>query len=390
MKQNQVRRFSFGELFVHWANAGLYLALFLSGTTLLMGRVFAIPGLAAPWLGKIHRICGVSLVGILLIMFVLSMCLDSFREVWKTLHQCSKWNRHDMIWLARVPINMIYSKCSLPSMGRFNPGQKMHLWVVFCALVGFCVSGSVMILAPGALSAWIVHILCFVPAGMFLGLHLFLSLVNPETRKALPAILTGFISADYVRAHHPLWEVSHQGPGLHGSYVSWKSVSLVGMLVLIGLSITVGLYGFRSFADRFGALVHSSGTTAIAPGPLSARHASVAELQTCRACHSLGQTVQNRACLACHEIIAERRQAQSGFHGTLQGPCRKCHKEHRGAGQSLIDLAAAGFSHEKTLFPLEGKHRELACEQCHPPSQGIAALAGARYVGLGRNCEDCH
>jgi cytochrome b subunit of formate dehydrogenase len=386
MKPNQVRRFSFGELFLHWANAGLYLLLFLSGTLLLIGRIFAVQSLTAPWLGKTHRICGVMLVGILLIIFVLSLCLRSFREVWKTLRQCLKWSRHDILWLIRVPINMVYPKCTLPPVGRFNPGQKMHLLIVFGALIGFCISGPVMIWIPGALCAWVIHLMCFIPACAFLSLHLFLSLINPETRKALPAILTGFIGADYVRNHHPLWGVSRQEPARHGSYVSWENASLVGILVLIGLGNALALYGSDPFVDRLKALVHSRGATALTPGPLNVRHASEAELQSCRACHSLTQSVQDHACLDCHELIAERHQAQSGFHGTLQGPCRKCHKEHKGQGEPLIDLVAADFSHEKALFLLEGQHRDAACEDCHMQEEQDFSYIGIDFA----SCASCH
>ncbi len=386
MKQNRVRRFSFGELFLHWANAGLYLVLFLSGTLRLVGRVFALQCLMVPWLGELHRRCGVLLVGILLLIFVLSLCARSFREVWKTLRQCLKWNGQDILWLIRVPINMVNPKCTLPPVGRFNPGQKMHLLVVFSALIGFCVSGLVMIRIPGALGAWVIHIACFIPAGVFLSLHMFLSLFNPETRKALPAILSGFIDADYAKEHHPLWGVSQQGSTLHGSYVSWKSAGLVGMLILIGLAGAVGLYGFTPFIDHLRALIYRGGTTAITPGPLSARHASVAELQSCGACHSLSQSVQDQACLACHELIAERRQAQSGFHGTLQGPCRKCHREHQAQSESLIDWDSADFSHDKALFPLEGRHRAVACAACHLQRRPDIAYIGTDFS----SCASCH
>jgi cytochrome b subunit of formate dehydrogenase len=386
MKPQGIHRFSWGEQFFHWANAGLYLVLFLTGILLLMGRIFSLQSLSYDVLSKIHRICGVMLVGLLTVILVLSVSVPTFRELWKTLRQCLKWSRQDVLWLLKVPVNMVTPRCSLPPAGRFNPGQKMHLLVVFSALLGLSISGLAMILIPGALGAWAIHLACFVPVLIFLSLHLFLSLINPETRKALPAIWTGFIDADYASSHHALWDAVPQGAPMHGSYVSWKWVCLVGMLGLVAVGIAVGQHGFNASAHDLRILVKSRGASAILPGPLCAAHGLEEELQTCRACHSVTRPIQNQACVACHEIIAERLAVQSGFHGTLNGPCRECHAEHQGPDASLIDLEVTDFTHAKTLFPLEGRHLDADCEGCH-----VTEAQGFRYIGIDFSaCVICH
>ena len=43
------------------------------------------------------------------------------------------------------------------------------------------------------------------------------------------------------------------------------------------------------------------------------------------------------------------------------------------------------FSHDKTNFPLKGKHRDIKCAQCHKQQKGLP-----QYVGLNRDCNACH
>ncbi len=87
--------------------------------------------------------------------------------------------------------------------------------------------------------------------------------------------------------------------------------------------------------------------------------------------------VAHAACTDCHKDPHQNRFGQS---------CTTCHspagwKKLRPAGQ------AVGF-HDKTRYPLRGRHIEVACRSCHGPFPGQKA---ARYKGLVFNaCADCH
>jgi hypothetical protein len=74
-------------------------------------------------------------------------------------------------------------------------------------------------------------------------------------------------------------------------------------------------------------------------------------------------------CSSCH------RDPHAGRFGAGCGEC------HDTGGWSRID--SAGFDHDLTRYPLEGRHRRLACERCHRP--------GAPRRGLASEaCTDCH
>ncbi|MFA7332494.1 MAG: cytochrome c3 family protein [Candidatus Delongbacteria bacterium] len=136
----------------------------------------------------------------------------------------------------------------------------------------------------------------------------------------------------------------------------------------------------------------------------------------CLACHDLqdwpvqgfdhGRTefaLQGRhaqaGCAACHKADTPPVVPLKG----LERQCAGCHEDpHRGQFQaapgSRVDCALchtpAGwkesiFSHDKTRFPLDGRHKNVACAACHLREQdGQGSFV--RYKPLGIRCEDCH
>jgi hypothetical protein len=82
-------------------------------------------------------------------------------------------------------------------------------------------------------------------------------------------------------------------------------------------------------------------------------------------------------CEACH------RDVHGGqFPAAKYGGCASCHTSE--AWNRLL------FAHDKTSFPLTGKHAGVECVRCHP-AQGAGSAAGARrFVGTPTKCSDCH
>ncbi len=81
-------------------------------------------------------------------------------------------------------------------------------------------------------------------------------------------------------------------------------------------------------------------------------------------------------CTTCH------RDVHSGqFNSEMTDGCSTCH-----ITGSWHNLPA--FSHDRTKFPLRGKHSQLKCEQCHIQSKDPAQPV--LYVGLKTACSSCH
>lgn len=116
--------------------------------------------------------------------------------------------------------------------------------------------------------------------------------------------------------------------------------------------------------------------------PLLGKHVGV----DCASCHRPGKRWAEAAqdCLSCHRKDDKHK-------GSLGNDCASCHTE-----QSWKD---AKVDHNKTRFPLTGKHVDTKCESCHKSAvytEAPTACIGchrkddkhkARY---GEKCESCH
>jgi len=78
-----------------------------------------------------------------------------------------------------------------------------------------------------------------------------------------------------------------------------------------------------------------------------------------------------RKCIGCHE---------DAHHGRLGTACDKCH-----VTMSWKTINRTSFDHDKTKYPLRGKHVEVACEKCHDFAAGKMA-SNPRFA----SCTDCH
>ncbi|RMG16420.1 MAG: hypothetical protein D6731_06185 [Planctomycetota bacterium] len=87
--------------------------------------------------------------------------------------------------------------------------------------------------------------------------------------------------------------------------------------------------------------------------PLRGAHAEA----ECSDCHLRGLSALSQSCDRCHQDP----------HGGLRGKtCTACHTE--------VDWVVPRnwFDHDRTRFPLQGKHAALACEACHRGMRGEA------------------
>ena len=390
MKDDRIQRFTPAEVVFHWLQAVLYLVLAITGSAILFERLFEVQTAVHRTLAVAHRITGIILLFVLAQTILLSLFTGMFRQFWRTLRQCLSWGREDVLWLVKVPLNMFSKSVSLPPVGRFNPGQKMHILVVFTVLIGFAFSGLAIMLIPGALAPWIIHLVCFMPAAFFLVLHLFLVLTNPSTRESLPSIFTGFISHSYAKEHHALM-LGKANATVHKSYVSWLAALLFLLAIGTVFGASVWKHGFGRFAGNMSHLIALRGASLIMPGDLCASHAVEPETAQCTTCHNAFGPISSKACLECHEKIEKVIANGVGYHGTLTSPCRGCHVEHLGEKGDIRRLDAAAFNHNLARFGLDGKHRELPCDKCHLRDDTDGAQKRTQYIGLDFTaCSDCH
>ena len=102
------------------------------------------------------------------------------------------------------------------------------------------------------------------------------------------------------------------------------------------------------------------------------------------------------ACAQCHPAAGPGQPQR--FKGTPFASCASCHKDphagrlgarcsscHTAEGWSRIDTG--GFDHDRTRFPLTGRHKAVSCKGCHPAT----ADGGMKLQGIAfQSCASCH
>ena len=140
----------------------------------------------------------------------------------------------------------------------------------------------------------------------------------------------------------------------------------------------------------------------LSPGPLAHAHEALDGPAQCFNCHGKGESSLGERCLACHKEIAWLVEKGLGLHAReAKKECARCHPDHAGRDFAMIHFeegAPERFDHRRSGWPLEGKHAELSCRQCHKPEFqvfGVARLSqkgkkSTGWLGLDRTCASCH
>lgn len=100
---------------------------------------------------------------------------------------------------------------------------------------------------------------------------------------------------------------------------------------------------------------------------LTGKHEAIA----CRECHGSARTVADlqaapQTCVGCH-------RADDAHQGAFGTDCAACHQ--------TAGWKPASFDHNKSAFPLTGKHVDVKCASCHVNNV---------YKGTPQTCVGCH
>jgi len=110
--------------------------------------------------------------------------------------------------------------------------------------------------------------------------------------------------------------------------------------------------------------------------PLKGRHQQV----DCRECHNLNlgasRVFQDRLGVATTDCATCHADVHAGKFGN---DCAECHSESGFRGRNAWE----NFNHNRTEFPLQGKHRGVDCRQCHTSGSMTDPLPH-------QNCASCH
>ena len=191
-----VPRFGRTERLLHWWIVAMFATALLSG--LAMGDEAESGALLKVHIGAVVLI-GVGVVASL----VFGNALAVLRSAWDLL----VFNRLDVSWLVtrtRHPFHV----GDEPRWGKFNTGQKLLAWALIGSVGGLIATG-VQSWSSGGDSGG-PHGAAAGVAVLLLSAHVFMAVVNPTTRPALPGMIFGRVHRSWA-ANASSWLVGRRG-----------------------------------------------------------------------------------------------------------------------------------------------------------------------------------
>jgi formate dehydrogenase subunit gamma len=198
----RIARFTVAERLLHWLLAAAFGVLL--GTGLLMS-VPALEGMVPRPVAKAWHIDA----AIGLAVGVVVITLAHARTIGHTISDLERFDADDRRWLAQIP-RRLASGAPAPPQGRFNAGQKLNTAVVAGLMVVSYITGFLLWYGErdtayrfaGTINVhddltWLLMILV---AG-----HLYMALVNLDTRAAMAGMVRGSVDRAWALRHHAKW-----------------------------------------------------------------------------------------------------------------------------------------------------------------------------------------
>ena len=213
----KIKRWGWFDRLVHWTVATTFIALAVTGLSMLIGRELLIPLLGkagfATWASAsitVHNVAGP--------VFSVGVALMIVMWVWVNFPEKADWE-----WLKRG--GGMFSKSSghgsHPPAGRMNAGEKLWFWLLATGGVAVVISGLVLVapswgwrlpefLQAGAadpralnMQANLIHAgIATLWTAAALG-HIYIGTAGTEG--AFEGMATGYVSAEWAEQHHDLW-----------------------------------------------------------------------------------------------------------------------------------------------------------------------------------------
>ncbi|MHB1652937.1 MAG: formate dehydrogenase subunit gamma [Desulfitobacteriaceae bacterium] len=204
----KVLRFTKGERLSHWVHAVSFFILLFTGVGIL--STFFRPALVifggVDLARLLHRIVAVIFTVVVPAMFF----IGDPRYHWEWLKSAFHFNSSDIQHVKAFPKEFFGGHSNYPAQGKFNGGEKINSIFTIVGSFLITISGFIMWgvnIFPVSLVRWAypVHELSmFMMTAAVLG-HVYLSLLHPDSRAAMPGMLNGYVSSRFAKAHHALW-----------------------------------------------------------------------------------------------------------------------------------------------------------------------------------------
>jgi formate dehydrogenase subunit gamma len=206
----RLERFNRWQRWVHWSTAISFLALALTGLTILFGKKVLLP-----WMGN-DIFAWVAMLAKLIHNFVGPLFIVCSIVMFITFVRNNFFQRWDWLWIKHG--GGLTSHKNIPA-GYFNAGEKLWFWggVVLLGLV-MSVTGLVLDFVNFGQTRYVLQIADYLHLGgatlyMVAAMgHIYLGTIG--TPGAYDAMRHGSVDANWAKVHHELWydDVTHTAP----------------------------------------------------------------------------------------------------------------------------------------------------------------------------------
>ena len=202
-RSRKILRFIDAERRVHWSIAIPFLVCYTTAVVLVL---FYNSNPLAPHreiFSWTHRISGIFLAILPLLALVRSW--RDYKIHLYNIKQAWIWNFDDLKWICLMGLAAISRRFSLPEQGKFNAPEKLNFMLVMVFLP-LLIDTGILIWLPGIeLKAWFVHVGIAIIYTPFLLGHIFMATINPDTRKGLEGMVSGFVDRHWAEHHYRRW-----------------------------------------------------------------------------------------------------------------------------------------------------------------------------------------
>lgn len=201
MSSQTVTRFTPSERWFHNIVMVTFVFLLVTGLAMLYFNLIGEQGEPRDFLVATHEA-----VAVLFLVGPTLALIFGVKKVWKENYRIlSRWSRTDIEWLTKKPLSAFLKNISMPKDDKFNPGQKAWATIAMSGSFVLAATGVYMWIYESAILALAIHTV--VAIGMLVALsgHVFMALINPETREGIGSIIDGEVDAEWAMEHHPLW-----------------------------------------------------------------------------------------------------------------------------------------------------------------------------------------
>ena len=200
----EILRFRSSERALHWSIAVPFSVCLVTGIVLKLFFNYLHPQIPTHivllW---VHRLSGACL-----------FLLPALSALWHrkdlalyryNIKRAWTWTLDDLKWLALIVPASLSRRVKLPEQHKFNAGEKLNfmtLMLTFPLLVGT----GLFMLTPGIhFITWIAHIAVAVLSAPLIFGHVFMAVVNPDTRVGLSGMISGHVDREWAKHHYAKW-----------------------------------------------------------------------------------------------------------------------------------------------------------------------------------------